>query len=102
MSYSVQFTLAIRSFDQKRAAFLSKKLSLPFVPFVGLRLVEPSGNSEPVVSVAWSDESQSFHCHIDAIQAQMPSGCELDLDYMIESARDNGWEGAAKIYQLAA
>lgn len=86
MSYSVQFTLAIRSFDKKRAAFLSKKLTLPFVPFVGLSLVEPSGNSQPVVSVAWSDESQSFHCHIDAIQAEMPSGCELDLDYKIGRA----------------
>ncbi|QYJ75024.1 hypothetical protein [Shewanella sp. FJAT-52076] len=102
MRFQVQFTLAIRSFDRKRAAFLSKKLTLPFVPFVGLQLVEPSGNSEPVISVAWSDETRTFHCHIDAIQAQMPQGCELDLDYLIESARENGWEGAAKIYDLAA
>ncbi|QSX36949.1 hypothetical protein [Shewanella sedimentimangrovi] len=102
MDYQVHFSLTIRSFDGKTAAFLSKQMSLPFVPFIGLRLAQANGASEPVVSVAWDEVSQSFQCHIDAHEAEMPAACRLGLDYLVQAAKDNGWQGAGKIYELAA
>jgi len=100
MEYKVHFSLAIRSLDGTKAAFGAKKLLLPFVPFVGLRLQEKLGASEPVSSITWSDEKQEFHCHIDVYEVEMNDGYDLDLDFLIENAKDNGWEGISKVHEI--
>lgn len=93
MEYEVHFSLTIRSLDSTKAVFFGKKLNLPFVPFIGLRLSEKLGSSEPVSAITWSHEQQEFHCHIDSQEVEMDDGYDLDLEFLIEQAKDNGWEG---------
>ncbi len=98
MEYSVRFSLTIRSLDGSKAAFFGKRLTLPFVPFIGLRLAEGEGVTEPVVSVVWSAVDQEFHCHIDSSEVEMDDGYDLDMTFLIDRAKANGWEGAGRIY----
>ncbi|GIU42300.1 hypothetical protein TUM4438_08540 [Shewanella sairae] len=100
MKYKVHFTLTIHSLNDEKAVFFHKKLELPFVPFIGLRLSENLGSSEPVSSIAWCQESSEFNCHIDSREVEMDDGFDLDLEYLIEEALDNGWIGKSKIYEV--
>lgn len=98
MEYSVRFSLTIHSLDGSKAASFGKRLTLPFVPFIGLRLAESEGVTEPVVSVVWSAVDQEFRCHIDSSEVEMDDGYDLDMTFLIDQAKANGWEGAGRIY----
>lgn len=100
MEYKTHFTLVIRNSDSTKAAFFGKKINLPFVPFIGLRLSEKFGSSEPVSSITWSHEQQEFQCHIEAREVFMNDEDYLDLKFLIEQAKDNGWEGKGKIHEI--
>ena len=98
MEYRVRFSLTIHSLDGSKAAFFGKRLTLPFVPFIGLRLAESEGITEPVVSVVWSASDQEFRCHIDSSEVEMADGYDLDMTFLIDQAKANGWEGAGRIH----
>lgn len=101
MEYKTHITLTIRSSDNTKAVYFWKKLTLPFVPFIGLRINEKlTGSSEPVSSITWSQESQEFYCHIDSREVEMDDGYNLDLEFLIEQAKDNDWEGSGDIREI--
>jgi hypothetical protein len=100
MEYGVHFSLTIHSFDGTKAASLGKKMLLPFVPFLGLRLQGELSASEPVNAVTWSQTDQQFSCHIDSYELDMNDGYDLDLAFLIEQAKADDWEGEGRIYEI--
>jgi hypothetical protein len=98
MEYSVRFSLTIHNHDGSKAAFFGKRLTLPFVPFIGLRLAESEGVTEAVESVVWSAIDQEFRCHINSSEVEMADGYDLDMAFLIDQAKANGWEGTGRVY----
>ena len=68
--------------------------------FLGLRLQEKRGSSEPVVLITWSDKNQEFHCHIDDSETKMADGYDLNMEFLIKEAQKNGWLEIDKVYDV--
>jgi len=100
MEYKVHFSLTIWSLERDKRVFGSKELSLPFVPFIGLRLQESYGASQPVVSISWNDDKKTFHCHIEDQGTEMDDGYDLNLDFLVKTAKKNGWSGFNETYEI--
>jgi hypothetical protein len=100
MEYKIHFTLTIRSLDKTKATTGYKKMVLPFVPFLGMRLEEKLGLSEPIVSISWSNEEQEFYCHIDSSEIEMDDGFDLDMDFLIDQARKNKWLKIGNVHEV--
>lgn len=98
MEYDVHFSLTIYSLDGSKAATFGKRMMLPFVPFIGLRLAERESVTDPVLSVVWSAVDQEFRCHIDSSEVEMADGYDLDMAFLIDQAKANGWVGSGRVY----
>lgn len=100
MDYKAHITLTIWSLDGSKAVTGYKELTLPFVPFVGLRLMERHGPSQPIVSVAWSDNDQMFFCHVEDREVETGDLYNLDLKFLVETAKRNGWSEFGSPYDV--
>ena len=98
MEYKVKFSLII--WNEKRTIFTggAKELLLPFAPFVGLRLQEGIQNY-PIASVSWSHDEQCFYCRIEVHEEEMDDGYDLDMKFLIETAKECGWVGFEQNHQ---
>lgn len=102
MEYKVHFSLTIWSLERDRQVFGSKELSLPFVPFIGLRLEESYGSSPPVLSISWNDDKKYFHCFIEdqETEVEYEYGYDVNLEFLVEKAKEDGWSGFNKTYEI--
>lgn len=99
MEYVVNFKLAIYNSDKTRACFGHKTMTLPFPPFIGLRLQEKMSN-DPITDVSWSNEHQEFTCHIKRYEEIMDDGSMLDMEFLVDLAKQDGWLGLNRTYDI--
>ncbi|WP_323889236.1 hypothetical protein [Aeromonas caviae] len=98
MNYKVKLSLIVRDVDKTCFCAGAKELSLPFVPFVGLRLHEDM-QVYTLATVGWADNEQCFYCSVEMSEELLSDGDLIDMDFIIETAKNSGWVGFNKIHR---
>ena len=102
--YQVIINLFIWSDENRLGSYaqLTRSLSLPFVPFIGLKLSEEGWYCRPIVDVVWDNETKTFHCSVEdefpyEIPAKPGSNTEkVSYEDLVKSRQQLGWELKAK------
>lgn len=98
MEYKAKFTLKITDIRCSIFTVGYKDFTLPFVPHVGMKLLEtgepnhPSAIQKyPITEVCWCDNEKSFHCRIDI--NEVDNDAEVGVDFLVKIAKECGWKG---------
>ena len=94
MEYKV--TLVLHLFNKGKTKFSAgyRELQLPFVPFVGLSVLNGAIDFGKIERISWIEEEQRFSCSIDYEQRHSDD----DIEFMASEAKRQGYHGFDKIH----
>jgi hypothetical protein len=75
---------------RSESVLLKRELQLPFVPFVGLSLVQGAWSSEPLAYVCWLVDDACFSCNTEPLVPDVSS--EYSVSQLVEFHLADGWE----------
>jgi hypothetical protein len=77
--------------SQVSSVLLERELDLPFVPFLGLSLVQGAWTAEPLTRVCWLPDEQLFSCETSSLFPKPDD--EYSMNQHVEFLLMDGWKG---------
>ncbi|RJQ58930.1 MAG: hypothetical protein C4530_09915 [Desulfobacteraceae bacterium] len=102
MEYKVRISLSISSIDGERFASGYMDKCIPFIPFIGLVLSGESWYTEPIESISYDIENQSFLCRTQQREHECDDGTFIDIDFLINDAKKHGWKGFETVFKTSS
>lgn len=77
--------------NNPKVAILSREITLPFPPCIGLNVIEDDWESEQITSITWDNDDQVFRCTVPDSFPRDDDFPPIDYEDLLEMYLEIGW-----------